>query len=75
MQDSKDKHDEYDFNHIMFRRKFRMKELIGISVFAIIIMNKVFEDIENDKRDERREEDMTGKMLMRITEVKHSFLL
>ena len=51
-----------------------MKELIGISVFAIIIMNKVFEDIENDKRNERREKNMAGKMLMSVTEVKHDFL-
>ena len=58
----------------MFRRKFHMKELIGISVFAIIIMNKVFEDIENDKRNERREKNMAGKMLMSVTEVKHDFL-
>ncbi len=58
----------------MFGREFHIKELIGIGVFAIIIMNKVFDNIKNDKSNKRREEEMTRKILMGVTEVKHGFL-
>ena len=37
-------------------------------------MNEVFNDIEKDKNNKRREEEMTGKILMSVTEVKHGFL-
>jgi hypothetical protein len=38
-------------------------------------MNEVFNDIETDKSNKRREEEMTGKILMCVTKVKHCFLL
>ena len=75
MQDGEDKHNKYDFDHIVFGREFHMKELIRIMMLTIVVMNEVFEDIENDKRNKRREKNMAGEMLVSITEVKHGFLL
>jgi hypothetical protein len=74
LKDGKNKHNKYDFDHIVFRRKFGIEELIGIMMFSIVIMDKVFDDIEEDKSNERGEEEMAGKVLVSITEVKHDFL-
>ena len=48
LQYGKDEHDKDDFDHVVFGRKVGIEELIGIMMFAIIVMDQVFDDIEED---------------------------